>query len=76
MERLKALHTVKMADERMAGSGAKSALDAIDYKLQPPSKSVFKPLSVTRSEIKRALADLRVMMRTEDEVIVEHRLTN
>lgn len=44
---LKAAHTVPKATKDMAGTIVLNASDSIDYKAQPPSKSVSKPPSNT-----------------------------
>lgn len=55
----------------MADNVVQSDANAIEYKPQPPSESVGKPLFNMRSEIENLLADLGVVTKTNVEVLVE-----
>lgn len=75
IERVRADYTVTVAAEDFAGTVVESGSDVIKHKTQQLSKPVVKPLSDTRSEIKRVLAYLGVVTKNDVEVIVETRLT-
>lgn len=65
IERAMAAHRVKKAKEDMAGTFFQWYIDADAYKLQPPSNSVVKLPSDTRSDIEHVLVDLSVLPKTD-----------
>lgn len=65
------MHTITIANKDMAGTPVKSDADATDYKLQPPSRYVVRPLSDKRSEVERTLAALEAVTKTDVKTIVE-----
>lgn len=72
MERVTAVHTIMNANKNMAGNVVNSDSNTADYKPRPASNSVVRPTSDKTSEIKRALADLCVVTRTDNELNVEN----
>lgn len=73
MERVMNADTFTKAEEDATGMVVEGDSDATDYKLQPPSKSVCKPLSDMRSKMESALADIGVQAKNELGAIVEIR---
>lgn len=63
MKCMRAGHTVMKAKEDMVGTIIKNICQATEYKPQPPSKSVVKPSSDTRSKIECMLAKLSVVTK-------------
>lgn len=58
LEALMAAHAVRTARKDMTDTFAESDFDNIDYKLQPPWRSVIKLPSDTKCEIESVFADL------------------
>lgn len=75
MGRIMNAHTVTKANEAINGTVAVNDSNETKQKLQPLLKSVILLTSDTKSNIKRILADLSVLTRTDFEVIVKYRLT-
>lgn len=75
VERLMAAHSITRAIENMACTVVQSDSDATGDRPQPPSNSVIKPPLDMRRELKRALAHLSIMTKTDVEAIVQNRLT-
>lgn len=70
-----ARHTVTRAKEEATGTVVKIDFDSTDYNLKPWSKSVFKALSDTRTDIDCTSNYLRVVVKSNVETIVENCLT-
>lgn len=76
MKRMLATSTINRATEDMTGTVIDSDSDTFEYKQLQLPKSFVKPLSDTRSDILRVLANLGVVMKTDVEAIVKTRLAN
>lgn len=74
MERLTPAQSVMKAT-KARGTVAKSASNALYYKLQKLLKPVVRPWSHVKSEIEPTLADVAVARETEVEAVFENCLT-
>lgn len=75
IKRVMGVHTVPKANEDVTSTIVERNSDIIDYIGQPPSKSLAKLPSDTRSEIEHAITNLRVVMKTDVDSTFENLLT-
>lgn len=70
-EVIKAVHNVTQVAENTAGTLVQEDFDDTQSKQKLSSKSIFKSLSDSKSEVIHALADLGVLMKAGVKVIVK-----